>query len=128
MRLLLDTHVALWAIRDDEKLSAKAHRLISDPENVILVSAASVWEISIKHLLKPADMPLSGADAIGYFRKAGYELIPVSAAHAASVGTLPKVHRDPFDRMLVAQSRAEAAHLLTHDRVMAKYGTWVIPV
>ena len=128
MRLLLDTHVALWALRDDEQLSAKARELIVDPENALLVSAATVWEISLKHAFKRADMPISGSEAIGYFREAGYELIPISATHAALVGTLPPVHADPFDRMLVAQARAESAHLLTHDRLIAKYGNWVVQV
>jgi PIN domain nuclease of toxin-antitoxin system len=128
MRLLLDTHIALWAIRDDAQLSARARGLIVDPDNAILVSAATVWEISVKHTLKRADMPLSGADAVGFFREAGYELISVSATHAALAGALPPYHADPFDRMLVAQARAESAQLLTHDGVITKYGSWVIHV
>ncbi len=128
MRLLLDTHIALWAIRDDAQLSARARGLIVDPDNAILVSAATVWEISIKHALRRADMPLSGMDAIGFFREAGYELIPVSVTHAALVGALPPYHADPFDRMLVAQARSESAQLLTHDRVITKYGAWVMQV
>ncbi len=128
MRLLLDTHIALWAIRDDAQLSARARGLIVDPDNAILVSAATVWEISIKHALKRADMPLSGMDAIGFFREAGYELIPVSVTHAALVGALPPHHADPFDRMLVAQARSESAQLITHDRMITKYGAWVMQV
>ncbi|MFN0305126.1 MAG: type II toxin-antitoxin system VapC family toxin [Burkholderiales bacterium] len=128
MRLLLDTHIALWAIRDDAQLSTRARSLIVDPDNAILVSAATVWEISIKHALRRTDMPLSGTDAIGFFREAGYELIPVSVMHAALVGALPPHHADPFDRMLVAQARSESAQLLTHDRVITKYGAWVMQV
>ncbi len=128
MRLLLDTHIALWAIRDDEQLSVRARALIADPDNAILVSAATIWEISIKHALKRADMPIAGLDAIGFFREAGYELIPISATHAGLVAALPPHHGDPFDRMLIAQARAESAQLLTHDRVITKYGAWVTQV
>jgi hypothetical protein len=81
VRLLLDTHVALWAIADDDRLSAKARRLIEDAENDIVVSAATVWEISIKHALArggPNDMPISGEEALGYFKDAGFEF---SASH-----------------------------------------------
>jgi PIN domain nuclease of toxin-antitoxin system len=128
MRLLLDTHVALWAILDDDQLSAKARQLIAEPENAILVSAASVWEISIKHGLARAEMPLSGPNALAYFREAGYELMSISAVHAALVSSLPAIHSDPFDRLLVAQASAESARLITHDRIVAKYGDSVILV
>lgn len=128
MRLLLDTHIAMWAILDDPRLSAKARTLITSPDNALLVSAASVWEISIKHGLSRAQMPMSGAQALGFFREAGFELIPVSAMHASLVDALPPIHADPFDRLLIAQATAESAQLLTHDRTVAQYGSMVIRV
>ncbi len=131
MRLLLDTHIALWAIADDPKLSAEARDLIDNPENQIVVSAASIWEIAIKHALArggPNDMPISGAQALGYFKDAGFELLDISPVHAASVGTLPPIHADPFDRILVAQALTTPLRLVTHDPRVAAYGDTVIAV
>ncbi|MFL5251685.1 MAG: type II toxin-antitoxin system VapC family toxin [Rhodopila sp.] len=131
MKLLLDTHVALWAIADDDRLSAKARRLIDDPENDIVVSAATVWEISIKHALArggPNDMPISGEEALGYFRDAGFELLSISPVHAASVEGLPPLHADPFDRILVAQALTTPLRLLTHDQRIVGYSDLVIAV
>ena len=100
MRLLLDTHVALWAISDDSRLPQPARDLIADPASSITVSAASIWEISIKHSLGRGNMPISGADALLYFQRSGYSLLGVSAHHAAAVEQLPAHHADPFDRIL----------------------------
>src|SRR3954470_11787490 len=129
MRLLLDTHVALWAITDNPNLSAKARKLIAHPANFVTVSIASIWEISIKHALargKPNDMPISGAEAADYFRSAGYILLSISPEHAAAVDQLPHLHADPFDRMLVAQALAEPLRLLTHDLKVAAYSDSII--
>ncbi len=129
MRLLLDTHIALWAIADHLNLSAKARRLIDDPDNQIVVSAASIWEIAIKHALArggPNDMPLSGQDALGYFREAGFELLAIAPAHAAAVETLAALHADPFDRMLVVQALTTPLRLLTHDPRVVAYSDTVI--
>jgi PIN domain nuclease of toxin-antitoxin system len=131
MRLLLDTHIALWAIADHPNLSAKARRLIDDPDNQIVVSTATIWEIAIKHALGrggPNDMPISGEDALGYFRDAGFEVLDISPAHAVAIETLPALHADPFDRMLVAQSMAVPLRLLTHDQRVAAYSDSVILV
>lgn len=131
MRLLLDTHVALWAIADHASLSVKARRLIEDPDNQVVVSAASVWEIAIKHSLArggPNDMPISAADALGYFRDAGFALLEIAPAHAAAVETLAALHGDPFDRMLVAQALTTPLRLLTHDQRIAAYSDTVITV
>jgi PIN domain nuclease of toxin-antitoxin system len=131
VKLLLDTHVALWAIADDDRLSAKARRLIDDPENDIVVSAATVWEISIKHALArggPNDMPISGEEALGYFRGARFELLSISPVHAASVEGLPPLHADPFDRILVAQALTTPLRLLTHDQRIVGYSDLVIAV
>lgn len=128
MRLLLDTHVALWAITSDLRLSKAARDLISAPTNAILVSAASVWEIAIKHALGRGDMPVSGSEALGYFERSGYELLDVTPAHAAAVEALPPIHSDPFDRMLVAQALSEPLRLVTRDRVVVRYSDTIITV
>ena len=128
MRLLLDTHIALWALTDDPRLSSQARALIEAPSNQVAVSAASVWEIAIKHALGRGDMPISGAEALDWFRQAGYDLIPVTPAHAAAVEQLPDHHRDPFDRLLVAQAATEPMRLLTHDPLVGLYGGEVIQV
>ena len=128
MRILLDTHIALWAIGDDARLTGKARGWISDPANDIAVSAASIWEIAIKHAISKKRMPVSARQAAGWFREAGYTLLAISAAHAAAVEALPGIHADPFDRILVAQARVEPMHLLTHDKTLAGYGerVWVV--
>jgi PIN domain nuclease of toxin-antitoxin system len=131
MRLLLDTHIALWAIADHPNLSAKARRLIDDPENQIVVSTATIWEIAVKHALArggPSDMPISGQAALGYFRDAGFELLDISPAHTVAIETLAPLHADPFDRMLVAQAMAVPLRLLTHDQRVAAYSDSVILV
>lgn len=128
MRVLLDTHVGLWAITDSPRLTAAARRLIQAPANQIHVSAATIWEIAIKHGLGKQGMPISGNEAITWFAKAGYDFLPVSAEHAALVETLPAHHADPFDRMLVAQALAEPMRLMTHDALVAKYSDTTILV
>lgn len=128
MNLLLDTHVALWALTDAPALPASARALIADPANEVWVSAVSVWEIAIKHGLGRGDMPLSGTEALGYFTEAGYRMLPITAPHAAAVALLPPHHQDPFDRLLVAQARAEPLRLLTHDATVARYGEPVLRV
>jgi PIN domain nuclease of toxin-antitoxin system len=128
MRILLDTHVALWAITADERLSATARQLILDSRTEVFVSAASVWEIAIKHGLARAQMPVSGRQAAAWFEAAGYELLSVSAVHAAAVEDLPTIHADPFDRILVAQALSEPLRLLTHDQTVARYSDTIIVV
>ncbi|MFO1372066.1 MAG: type II toxin-antitoxin system VapC family toxin [Candidatus Competibacteraceae bacterium] len=128
MRILLDTHVALWAITDDLRLSAQARALIVQPTNSVIVSAVSIWEIAIKHSLGRGEMPISGAEALGYFRAAGYLLLDVTPEHAAGVEQLPAVHADPFDRLLVAQALAEPLRLITHDATVARYSDTIIQV
>ena len=128
MRLLLDTHVVLWALTDDPRLSQRARALIEDPANDVLVSAASVWEIAIKHALGRGDMPISGDQALDWFRQAGYQLLPIAPEHAAAVEHLPDHHRDPFDRLLVSQAIAEPLRLLTHDPLVLRYGDVAIAV
>ena len=126
MKLLLDTHIALWAISDDPRLSPQARELITAPRNLVWVSAASIWEIAIKHGLGRGDMPISGAEALEYFRQSGYRMLFVSPEHVAVVESLPAHHQDPFDRLLVAQSLTEPLRLLTHDTTVARYSDTVI--
>lgn len=121
LRLLLDTHIALWAIADSRRLSKDARDLIRSPEATIWVSTATVWEIAIKHAMGKGDMPESSTVALGYFRDSGYRLLSIEPEHAAAVEALPAIHRDPFDRLLIAQAAHEGMILLTSDAVMAKY-------
>lgn len=121
MNLLLDTHVALWAITDSPKLSQKARELIQAPKTVIWISAASVWEIAIKHSLGRGDMPVSSQDAIGYFRESGYRFLAIEPEHAAAIEDLAAHHQDPFDRILVAQALVEPMRLMTRDPLVACY-------
>ena len=126
MRILLDTHMALWALTDSPQLPTKARDMISDPANQVYFSSASIWEIAIKHGLARRDMPISGEEAHRLFIEAGYEELTMTGIHAAATETLPRHHADPFDRMLVAQAKAEPMHLLTHDRMLMKYGNPIV--
>jgi PIN domain nuclease of toxin-antitoxin system len=128
MRLLLDTHIALWAISDDPKLSGSARSLITAPENEIIVSAASIWEIAIKHSLGRSNMPVSAADVLKWFRESGYRLLAISPEHTVMVESLPSLHSDPFDRILIAQALYEPLRLLTHDALLARYSDMIILV
>lgn len=121
MNLLLDTHIALWAIVDSPRLSVVARELILAPRTTIWISSASIWEIAIKHGLGRGNMPASGQEILGYFRAAGYLFLPVEPEHAAAIEGLPSHHQDPFDRLLIAQALVEPMRLLTHDQVVAHY-------
>ncbi|MDI1260921.1 type II toxin-antitoxin system VapC family toxin [Aquabacterium sp.] len=125
---MLDTHVALWAITDSPKLPPKARELITSPKTHVWVSAASIWEIAIKHSLGRGDMPISGADAQRYFLASGYRCLSIEAEHAAAVEDLPSHHQDPFDRILVAQALTEPMRLMTHDAQVALYSDTIIKI
>ena len=122
MKLLLDTQLLLWAAGEPKKLSAKARRLITDTENELMFSAASVWEVAIKRALGRADFQVDTR----LFRRGlldnGYVELPIFSAHAVAVESLPPIHKDPFDRLLVAQSLVEGIVLLTSDATVAQYG------
>jgi PIN domain nuclease of toxin-antitoxin system len=128
LNLLLDTHVALWAITDSPKLPKKARELIASPKTTIWVSAANLWEIAIKHSLGRGDMPVSSQDAMRYFKESGYRILPVEAEHAIAVEELPRHHQDPFDRILVAQALVEPMRLMTHDPMVSLYSDTIIKV
>jgi len=121
MNLLLDTHIALWAITDSPHLSLQARKLLLAPHAQLWVSAASIWEISIKYALGRGTMPISGNEALDWFRRSGYRLLPISPEHAAAVEALPNHHQDPFDRILIAQALIEPMRLVTHDAQVAAY-------
>ena len=125
MRLLLDTHILLWALTDDPRLSIPVRTLLLEPHNDVFFSAASVWEIAIKRTLRRSEMPISATDAIRLFHEAGYEELSISANHTAMVETLPPLHADPFDRLLVAQALTEPMRLITHDRIVASYSNLI---
>lgn len=127
MRLLLDTHVAVWTVVAPERLPAPVAGLISEPGNIVHVSAVSIWEIAIKRALQRKSAPVfSATDAIEHFQAAGFLLLDVTSRHAAEVETLPLRHGDPFDRLLVAQAISEPLRLITHDARMAAYSDDII--
>jgi len=128
VNLLLDTHVALWAISDSPKLPQQARELIRSPKTTVWISTASVWEIAIKHALGRGDMPISSQDALGYFRESGYRLLAIEPEHAVAVEELPAHHQDPFDRILVAQALSEPMRLMTHDPVVARYSDTIVKI
>ncbi len=130
MRLLLDTHIAVYFVTEPERIARSAYELIMDSPGNAYVSAVSVWEIAIKHALSPrrGAMPFSGRDAIRHFNDAGLELLDVTAEHAAAVADLPPIHADPFDRLLIAQAFTEPMRLVTADRMVARYSDMVILV
>jgi PIN domain nuclease of toxin-antitoxin system len=131
VRLLLDTHIALWAVIEDQRLPAQARTLIDDPGNDVFVSAASVWEITIKHALArrgAGEMPVSGAEATQYFQESGFRMVSITPADAAAVETLPPLHADPFDRLLIAQALTTPFRLMTHDARVARYNSSIIAV
>lgn len=128
MNLLLDTHVALWAITDSPRLPTKARDVLVSPKTTIWVSAASIWEIAIKHALGRGDMPVSAQDALRYFQDSGYRMLSIEPEHAAAVAELPAHHADPFDRILVAQALVEPMRLMTHDTLVARYSDTIIAI
>lgn len=122
-RLLLDTHALLWWLADDEALGGTARQLIGEPRNQILVSAASIWEISIKRTKGLIEVP---DDLEALVEDEGFSKLPISLFHAQQAGALPEIHRDPFDRMLIAQAQAEGLELITADTVIPRYGVRVV--
>jgi PIN domain nuclease of toxin-antitoxin system len=127
VRLLLDTHVAIWALTEPERIATEVTRILTDPASMLYVSAISVLEISIKHRLgKRGAPPFSGREAFKYFVDAGYSVLDVSAEHAAAVEELPLLHGDPFDRLLAAQAYSEPMRLVTKDRSLAAYSDTTI--
>ena len=120
MHLLLDTHVALWAVTGSESLAAQGRAAILNADEVF-VSVASVWEIAIKHGLGKGGMTVSSSLALTAFRDAGFTLLGIKGDHVVHVEQLPKIHRDPFDRLLVAQALLKPLTLLTCNATVGLY-------
>jgi PIN domain nuclease of toxin-antitoxin system len=122
MRLLLDTHILLWWIGDDPALSRTACALIASPDNTIFISPVSTWEIWIKKSLGKLELPSEFEEVL---LKEEFEHLPLTVAHTRAVAELPWHHRDPFDRMLIAQAQAADLTLLTADDALTPYGSFV---
>jgi PIN domain nuclease of toxin-antitoxin system len=118
---LLDTHLVLWASGRPDRLPAAAPDLLNDPAHVLVFSVVSIWETAIKHALKRDDFDNEPAQLRHGLLDRGYIELPITGPHAAAVAALPLIHRDPFDRLLVAQATVERITLLTADPVLARY-------
>ena len=122
MRLLLDTHVWLWLIGEDDRLNEPTRAALSDPENDIFLSAAAVWELAIKHAA--GKLKYTGSPAVQvpfHIKRSGVRPLPITAEHALAAAALPMHHRDPFDRMMIAQALAEELTLSTADDRLSAY-------
>jgi len=123
MRLLLDTHVLLWWLEDDPKLPPEARAAIASKDNVVVVSAATIWELVIKRGLRKIDLPDNWYQV---FVGEPFQHLPISWDHSREVESLPALHRDPFDRMLIAQARVEKLTLVTQDANILRYEVSVL--
>lgn len=121
MKLLLDTHLLLWAAGQPNRLSAAARRSIADPMNDLHFSAASIWEVVIKHGLGRRDFQTDARLLRRGLLDNGYSELPILSDHVVVIDSLPPIHKDPFDRLLVAQATVEGITFLTADPVVAKY-------
>lgn len=121
--LLLDTHVVLWWLDDPQQIAPTAREAIADGLNDVFVSAASAWEVAIKSALGKLHAP---DDLEAALAEAGFTALPITVRHALGVRELPDVHQDPFDRILVAQARAEGFTLVTRDPRLGQYGVGVL--
>ena len=121
MKLLLDTHLLLWAAGSPGQLPATARILMEDLQNELLFSAASLWEIVIKHSLGRADFQVDARVLRRGLLDNGYQELAITSEHAVFIGSLPLLHKDPFDRILVAQATVEGITLLTADVLVAQY-------
>ena len=121
MRLLLDTHLLLWAAASSKRLPREARELLEDDGNEVYYSAASIWEIAIKSSLRRKDFRIDLARLLATLPEMGLVELPITAVHAAGVTRLPPIHRDPFDRLLIAQSLVEPLTLLTNDSLISRY-------
>lgn len=122
MNLLLDTHILLWAAAREDLMSAEADRLVKAPDNVLWFSVASLWEVSIKRALDRPDFRTEASVLRAGLLANGYRELAIEARHVLSLALLAPHHRDPFDRMLIAQAAVEGLVLVTADRALARYG------
>lgn len=134
MNLLLDTHVLIWALNEDQRLSEKARELILDPDNAIYYSSVSIWEVAIKHAIHPENVTFTGKELSQYCQEAGFLPVEMRDRHVFALETITRAddappHHDPFDRMLIAQAKAENMSFLTHDSLLPYYNeTCIISV
>lgn len=125
MKLLLDSHAFLWWLAEDPKLSSKARQAVADPASAVYISAATVWELSIKAFWGKLD--LDGADLVEEIEENDFIELPMTARHSLAAATLPRHHDDPFDRMLIAQAQIEGLTVVSRDPAFRDYGLDVIP-
>lgn len=123
MKLLCDTHILCWSAVAPARLSARTVALLNDPANELFFSAASIWEITIKRALAKKDFPVDAEPLRRGLLENGYVELAITGEHALRVASLPKLHKDPFDRLLLAQAIVEGFVLLTSDKKLAKYGS-----
>ncbi|MDD5056419.1 MAG: type II toxin-antitoxin system VapC family toxin [Sideroxydans sp.] len=128
MRLLLDTHILIWALGEPKRLPKDARNALESPLNEVMFSAASIWEIAIKSQLERMNFNISPEEIAQAALDSGFVELPVRFGHGAKVASLPLHHRDPFDRILMAQAMIEPCHLLTADAILAKYSELVLVV
>lgn len=126
MNLLLDTHILIWALNDDPRLPKKARDLILDSDNAIYYSAVSIWEVAVKHAIHPENVTFTGKELSQYCQEAGFLPVELRGKHVYALETLTRpdnapAHHDPFDRILVAQAKAENLSFLTHDTLIPYY-------
>jgi PIN domain nuclease of toxin-antitoxin system len=121
VKLLLDTHLLLWASDRPQRLSEQARRLLNDPDNALVFSIASLWEVAIKQSLNRSDFRADARLLRRGLLDNGYDELPVTGAHAVALDSLPPLHNDPFDRILLAQAKVEGITLLTSDDRVAQY-------
>ena len=126
MKLLLDTHIALWVLTDPEKLPEEIVTALKSSGNTVYYSMASVWEIAIKHKIRPEEMPVSEENFVALCTESGLCQLPISAEHIYMIKTLVRPenaprHNDPFDRLMVAQAKAEGMVFVTHDSMIPYY-------
>jgi PIN domain nuclease of toxin-antitoxin system len=121
MKLLLDTHLLLWAAGNPARLPAGARELLDDPQNEPIFSSASLWKVAIKHGLGRGDFRVDARLLRRGLVDNGYGELPITSEHAVALDSLPRIHRDPFDRILIAQSMVEGITLLTADPLVAQY-------
>ena len=134
MKVLVDTHIILWALTGDDNLSKEARGILTDPANALYCSVASAWEVTIKHMMRPDKMLMAGSELLRNVRLAGFTILPIKSDHVTALETLSRSenappHKDPFDRMLIAQAKAENMVFITHDSLIPQYNeACVLPV
>lgn len=128
MKILLDTHLLIWLAIDSERLPSRAREIVGDDANDLVFSTASIWEIAIKATLQRADFAVDARLLRRALLDNGYRELPVFGEHALAVLDLPRLHGDPFDRLLAAQAKTEGLALMTSDQLLARYPGQIIKV